>query len=77
MVQTHTVKEEFVALQESLVENHEDFVEDTRKRTEDQMKEYIRVLDLDKNRRINHMLEIQAKCLNSLKNYFQDIASSA
>ncbi|OQV13027.1 hypothetical protein BV898_12685 [Hypsibius exemplaris] len=49
------------------------FVEDTRKETEDALKDHVINLDEMKNRQVNHMLEIQAKSLNNLRKLLSDM----
>ncbi|XP_055336247.1 uncharacterized protein LOC129586822 isoform X2 [Paramacrobiotus metropolitanus] len=71
-----TKREEFVATQETLIDTFEHYTELLRKSTENGLKDYIRKTDDDKAFCITYMLEIQAKNLNNLRNYFQDIVAS-
>jgi hypothetical protein len=64
-------REEFLAIQETMTETFIDFVEEVRKSTEESLKNHVFKLDDAKNSQVNHMLTVQAKGLNNLRNYYQ------
>ena len=73
--ETQKDKEDFLVLQEMMANTYINYVDQTRQDIEDKFRAYMKSQDKIKTAQINQMLDVQAKSLNNLRNYYQDIVS--